>query len=76
MKQGTPFVYLDPDEYDRIVEHDVEPETWCTHVSGYWVQAVPSVVYELEYRGLMSPEERMSTYVMWYLTENSSDAKI
>jgi hypothetical protein len=73
MKQGSPYVYLDPDEYDRIVEHDLGPDTWCTEVSGYLVQAV---VYELEYRGLMTDEEMMSTYIIWYLTENSSDAKI
>jgi hypothetical protein len=76
MKPGQPFVYLDPDEYDRIVQFDVEPETWCTSIEGYWVHAVPSVVYELEYRGLISDEERMSTYIIWYLTEDTSSAKI
>lgn len=76
MKQGRPFVYLDVDEYDRIKKDNCYPEIWCTSIEGYWVQAVPPIVYELEFKGLMTLEERMSTYVIWYLTGDDSSAKI
>lgn len=67
-----PFVYLDVDEYERIRNTKI-PETWCSDVQGYWVHIIPAIVYELEYRGLMTPDERMSTYI---LTELDSSGKL
>lgn len=61
--EGTQSVYLDIAEYERTVAQGSEPETWCTHVEGYWVQVVPAIVYELEYRGLLTAEETLSVYI-------------
>lgn len=61
--ESTPSVYLDVTEYERILATGDEPQTWCTQVSGYWVQIVPAIVYRLEYRGLMTDEEAMSVYI-------------
>jgi hypothetical protein len=60
---GTPSVYLDVAEYEKIRFTDKVPESWCIDVEGYWVQIVPAIVYELEYRGLMTDEETMSLYI-------------
>jgi hypothetical protein len=57
------LVYLDVEEYERIRLTKEEPETWCTSVEGYWVQTVPEIVYELEFRGLISSEEEFSVYI-------------
>jgi hypothetical protein len=76
MKQGEPFVYLDPDEYDRMMQDNSNPVTWCTSIEGYWVQAVKPIVYDLEYRGLMDTEERMSTYIIWDLTVKADSGKL
>lgn len=56
-------MYLDIAEYEKTKATGNEPETWCTEVSGYWVQIVPAIVYELEYRGLMTDDEAMSVYI-------------
>jgi hypothetical protein len=61
--ESTQSVYLDVAEYERTVALGSEPETWCTHVEGYWVQIVPAIVYELEYRGLLTQEEMLSVYI-------------
>lgn len=61
--KSTPSVYLDVTEYERMLATGDEPRTWCTEVSGYWVQIVPAIVYELEYRGLMTQDEAMSIYI-------------
>jgi hypothetical protein len=60
MKSTT---YLDVTEYERVRLTGQEPETWCTAVEGYWVQVIPAIVYELEFRGLLSLEEEMSVYI-------------
>jgi hypothetical protein len=63
--ESAPSVYLDVAEYERTVSLGSEPEVWCTHVEGYWVQIVPAIVYELEYRGLMTEDEAMSIYIKY-----------
>jgi len=74
--KGTQSVYLDVAEYERIRLTNQVPETWCTDVSGYWVQIVPAIVYELEYRGLLDSEEEMSTYISWVLTPSQASGKL
>lgn len=74
--KDRPSVYLDVAEYERIRLTNTRPETWCSAVEGYWVQVVPAIVYELEYRGLMTNEEIMSTYVIYNLTSVTSDDKL
>lgn len=74
--KGTPSVYLDIAEYERIRLTDKQPETWCSAVEGYWVHKIPVIVYELEYRGLMDAEQFMSTYVIWDLTTRASSGKL
>jgi hypothetical protein len=74
--QGTPSAYLDVAEYERIRNTDEKPESWCIAVEGYWVQVVPAIVYELEYRGLLDDDETMSTYVIWDLTQKASSGKL
>ena len=63
MKQGT--VFLDVEEYERIKNSNQNPETYCTKIEGYWIIAVPAIVYELEFKGLLTDEEKMSTYILW-----------
>lgn len=72
----NPSVYLDVTEYERIRNTANEPETWCSAVEGYWVQIVPAIVYELEYRGLMDADESMSTYIIWGLTAKAPSGKL
>jgi len=74
--KDRPSVYLDIAEYERIRYTNTRPETWCSAVEGYWVQIVPAIVYELEYRGLMTSEEIMSTYVMFDLTGVTASGKL
>lgn len=73
---GEPFVYLDVDEYERIRNTSNKPESVCLSVYGYWVQKIPALVYELEYRGLMSDDEVMSTYIIWPLTSTDDGGKL
>lgn len=56
-------MYLDVAEYERIRNSGSIPETWCTTVTGFWVQIVPAIVYELEYRNMISDDEKMSLYI-------------
>jgi len=63
MKDSSTVVYLDVKEYERIRLTNQSLETWCTEVEGYWVIIIPEIVYELEFRGLLSLEEEMSVYI-------------
>lgn len=69
-------VYLDVTEYEKIRLSPNTPESWCIAVEGYWVQIVPAIVYELEYRGLLTPDEMMSTYIIWDLTAEFASDKL
>jgi hypothetical protein len=72
----APFVYLDVDEYERIRNTSNKPESVCLEVHGYWVQKIPAIVYELEYRGLLTDDEKMSVYIIWSLTSNNDGGKL
>ena len=63
MNNSYTLVYLDVEEYERVRGTAVAPEIYCTAVEGYWVIIVPEIVYELEYRGLLTDEERLSIYI-------------
>lgn len=69
-------VFIDIAEYERIRDSGLEPITWCTDVQGYWVIKIPGLVYELEYRNLITEDEAMSIYIIWDLTGDSSGAKL
>lgn len=62
--------YLDTDEYERIRDTDLTPDTWCGDASGPFVQKITAEVYEREYRNVIKDkaanrEEMMSTYIYW-----------